>query len=143
MSGWTDQAEARTPLSQLSGSYSGSGSVRLASGKRERIRCRAYYRPLSGGSRLNLAIRCASPAFKIELRSQLRYANGLVSGSWSERTFNAGGSVSGRARKGRLNVNIRGGISGRMNLAFSGRSQRISISTSSTNLRGVSISLSR
>jgi len=82
----TAQAHAQSPLAGLSGSWSGSGSIQLANGKRERMRCRAYYTARDGGNNLGMAIRCAAPGYKIELRSRLRYSSGRVSGSWNETT---------------------------------------------------------
>ena len=137
-----EPAAAKSPLTGLAGTWGGSGSVRMADGRRERIRCRAYYNKRGGGG-VGMAIRCAAPGYRIELRSNLRYSNGRVSGNWRETNFNASGSISGRARPGRLAVAIRGGISGSMSVSFSKRRQRISISTSTGNLRGVSISLGR
>ncbi|MEL6297466.1 MAG: hypothetical protein AAFQ45_02750 [Pseudomonadota bacterium] len=136
-------AQARTPFTTIGGTWAGSGSARLSSGETERLRCRAYYNPKSGGSRMGLAIRCASAGNKIELRSQLNYANGLVSGNWTETNFNASGSLTGRARPGRISLTIRGGLTGSLTLSFGRGSQTVSLRTSTTSLRSVNISLSR
>ena len=83
------------PFNTLLGSWGGSGEIRLDKGRKERIKCNAYY--TGGGSDLGLAIRCQSDNYKIEIRSKLSYSGGRLSGNWEERTFNASGTASGTA----------------------------------------------
>lgn len=139
----SDAASAATPFNTIGGVWGGTGRVKLASGKSLTVRCRVYYNPKQGGARLGMAIRCAAPDNKIELRGQLAYNGGRVSGSWVERTYNAKGSLAGSARPGRISLNIRGGVSGALSISYSRRSQNISIRSTTTELRAVSISLSR
>lgn len=132
------------PFAAFAGSWSGSGQVRFQGGRSERIACRAYYTPRDGGSSMSLALRCASKDNKIDLRSSLAVQSGRVTGSWEERTFNASGSLSGRASGGSMTLAISGGgLSGSMQVSTSGSSQSVSISTSGAGLAGVSISLSK
>lgn len=132
------------PLGALAGSWSGSGSARFDGGRSERLTCRGHYTVRAGGEQLGLALRCASASAKIDLRSMLHYAQGKVSGDWEERTFNAAGGVSGRASAGHLSLAISGGgLSGSMAVSFSGASQTVSINTSGSAFKGVSISLRR
>lgn len=136
-------ASAQAPFATISGNWSGGGQLRLADGTSERLSCRAYYSPKDGGAGLGMAIRCASPSYKIELRSNLRYAGGRVSGSWEERSFNVGGGVSGRASPGSISVSFSGNVSGSMSVSYSGSSQRVSISTGGSGFSSVSLSLSK
>ena len=80
-----------SPFDTLLGSWGGSGEIRLDKGRKERIKCNAYY--TGGGSDLGLAIRCQSDNYKIEIRSKLSYSGGRLSGNWEERTFNASGTA--------------------------------------------------
>ncbi|MGF1649857.1 MAG: hypothetical protein ACFCUN_05350 [Hyphomicrobiaceae bacterium] len=132
-----------SPFATYGGTWGGSGRVTLAGGSSEAIRCRAYYSVKSSGRELGLAIRCASASYSIELRSQLKQSGGSVSGSWVERTFNASGNVVGSASASALNLTISGGVAGSMSIRVSGRTQSVSIRTSTTQLRGVDINLSR
>jgi hypothetical protein len=126
----------------LGGSWAGSGQVRFEGGKSERITCRAYYTPREGGAGLSVALRCASASNKIELRSTMSSTAGRVTGSWEERTYNASGTLTGRASRGNLTLAFSGGgLSGSMQVSTSGSSQQVSISTSGGGLTGVSISL--
>lgn len=134
-------ANAQSPFKNLAGTWSGSGSVKLANGKSEKLRCKAYYTRKSGGKGLGMAIRCASAANKFSLRANMTYAGGSVSGNWSETNFNASGGLSGKASANRISVAIRGGISGSMSVSVNGKSQRVSLSTKGQSaFRGVNIS---
>ncbi len=95
-----------SPFDSLLGSWGGTGEIRLDKGRRERIKCNAYY--TGGGSQLGLAIRCNSDSYKIEIRSKLSYSGGRLSGNWEERTFNATGSASGTATPSRIALSITG-----------------------------------
>lgn len=135
-------AHDASPITQLAGSWQGSGAVRFEGGQSERLTCRGYY--TAKGAGIAIALRCASSSAMINLRSTLSYNSGYLSGSWEERTFNASGEVSGRAANGSMNLVIHGsGLSGSMSVSFSGSSQSVSISTSGTGLKSVSITLRR
>jgi len=143
--GGLPQAEA-TPsgaFRTLDGTWQGAGRILLSSGRSERIRCRAYYRVLDGGSELGLAIRCAATDSRIELRASVNDSNGRLSGSWEERTFNATGQISGRIRPGNMSISIDGAVNGSMKISYSERRQTINISTAADGLRGISIQLRR
>ena len=96
-----------SPFDTLLGSWGGSGEIRLDKGRKERIKCNAYY--TGGGSDLGLAIRCQSDNYKIEIRSKLSYSGGRLSGNWEERTFNASGTASGTASPNKISLAIKGG----------------------------------
>jgi len=130
-------------FNNLDGTWRGNGRISLTGGESQRIGCRAYYNANGGGAALNMAIRCASPDNKIELRAQLNDKNGQVSGTWEERTFNATGNVSGTASTGLMALSIDGAVQGSMRISFSGRNQQVSITTATDGLRGIAINLRR
>jgi hypothetical protein len=137
-------ADPVSPFAQLGGTWSGDGRVRFADGSSEQIRCRAYYNPKDGGRQLGLGIRCASTSYKMDIRATLLDNNGRVTGTWEERTFNAAGNVTGRARSGNVSLAIGGGgLSGTMSVSFRRSSQKVAIITSGDSLRGVSMTLTR
>ena len=136
-------AGAANPLAGMTGSWSGSGQVRLENGRTEAIRCTAHYLPKSAAA-LGLGLRCASSSNKIDLRANLKSDGNRVSGTWEERSYNASGSVSGTAVGNSLRLAIQGGgLSGFMMVTTTGASQSISVRTDGSALRGVSISLRR
>ena len=136
-------AQADSPFSGLAGTWFGGGQISLKGGNTERLRCRAYYNLKDGGASLGLAILCASTSYKIELRSQLRSDSGRITGSWEERSFNAAGTVTGRATATNLSLTITGGVSASMSVAYGASQQKVSITTDGAGFEGVSISLSR
>lgn len=136
-------ASAESVLGGLAGTWSGGGQIRLADGRSERLTCRAFYNSRDGGNGLGIALRCASQSYKIELRSSVRLSGGRVSGTWEERSFNAGGEITGSASSGSLRLSFSGTMTGSMSVSYAGSSQRVSISTAGGELSSVSLSLSR
>jgi len=135
-------ARAENPFDTLLGTWTGSGKLVLQGGQWESIKCNAYY--TGGGSKLRLAVRCASASYKVEIRSKLTRAGDKISGTWEERTYNAAGSVSGRTLGDRLRFSIsNGGFSGSMSVSYRGTEQLVSISTAGINLKSVDMTLSR
>ncbi|MGD9667647.1 MAG: hypothetical protein AB7U75_01155 [Hyphomicrobiaceae bacterium] len=140
----SSNAAADSPFATLAGTWSGQGKVRLEGGKSESIRCRAYYTTSNGGSGLGMAIRCASASNKIEMRANLNYSNGDITGNWEERTYNATGEVKGQATSSRLTLSIAGGgLNGSMSVRLGGASQTVNISTTGSTFQGLDLSLSR
>lgn len=136
-------AMAESPFTALDGTWSGSGSVKLESGKTERLKCKGYYNAKSGGSGLTMAIDCGNPSFRINMRATLAYADGQVSGTWEEREFNQSGNVSGKASASRMSLAFSGGVSGSMSISTGGGSQSVSISTGGPGFTGVNLQFSR
>ena len=139
----TANAQASATFAQLNGVWRGRGNVAFRNGNKQRISCRGYYTLKSGGSSLGLAIRCAARDNKIELRANVSDARGRLSGTWEERTYNATGNISGSAKPGLIQMSISGSISGSMRISFSGRRQRVAISTATTELKSIAITMSR
>lgn len=92
-------AAAAGTFDPFPGTWTGTGTIALSSGTKERIRCRATYRAQQSGQSVDLNLGCQSDSYRFELAGQIRSsADGVISGTWSETTRNASGSVSGRAR---------------------------------------------
>jgi len=94
---------ADNPFQSLAGTWNGSGTANFEGGTKESLRCKGYYTNGSGGANLGLSIRCANASAKVELRANLNYANGAVTGEWEERTYNQSGrrhsGLDGRIRR--------------------------------------------
>jgi hypothetical protein len=137
----TPRASAAGPFDTLLGSWRGNGQIRLTDGKTERLKCNAYY--TGGGSQLGMAIRCQSENSNVEIRSKLSQSGSRISGTWEERTFNASGTASGQASSSRITLRISGGVTGTMNVSYSGSRQSVAISTQGIALKSVTIDLTR
>ena len=132
-----------SPFSAMSGSWSGGGVITMASGTKERIRCRAKYDVDGGGSSLDLTLRCASDSFNFELQSNASHSNGAVTGTWSENTRHVGGNIEGSARGNAIHVRVSGVISAMLAVSTNANQQSISIQAPGTEMASVAISLSR
>ncbi len=102
------RAQAAGPFSGLSGSWAGDGSVRLANGAVERLRCQATYAVGGGGDTLDQTLRCASEKDSFEFRIELENNGGAIVGNWSELTRKVQGGVSGHGANGVIQAAVRG-----------------------------------
>lgn len=128
-------------IGSLGGSWRGTGRLNLKSGKSERLRCRAYYTLRNKGARLGMAIRCASPSYKIEIRSKLNIAGKRVSGTWEERNFNASGTVSGTSRPGRLALSVNGAVKAGLFLSYGASRQNVRVTGDFGVFKSLSLTL--
>jgi hypothetical protein len=137
-------AAAAGPFAGLSGSWSGTGTVSLANGSSERIRCRATYRVGGDGTSLQQELRCASDSYRFELRGDVTYYAGQISGIWSEATRNTGGSVSGRASEGQVQAVVSGpSFAASLAVSTRGDRQSVHIRSDGMELSAVTITLTR
>ena len=128
----------------LSGSWSGGGFLRSASGQRERIRCRANYQVDENGTRLQQSLRCASDSYRFDVSSNIVADGGVLSGSWSETSRNVSGSVSGRVHGGQIHARIDGaGFSANLIVSTRGDRQSVTIESPGHEITEVSVALTR
>jgi hypothetical protein len=134
----------QVPFAGLSGSWSGGGFIRLASGQRERLRCRANYRVDENGTRLQQSLRCASDSYRFDISSSLVSERGALRGSWSETSRNVSGSVSGRVNGGQIQARVDGvGFSASVAVNTRGNRQSVSIESPGHEVSEVSVTLTK
>lgn len=137
-------AEAASPLSPLAGTWSGGGTLSTSDGAQERLRCRASYDVAGSGAEVRLNLRCASQSYNFDLAGDAAYSGGTISGSWSEATRNASGTISGRASGDHIEAAARGdSFSASLSLTTRGDRQTVSIRPQGANVTAVSLSLTR
>ena len=139
-------AQGLVPFGKLAGQWSGNGTIELSNGTHEPIRCRAAYDVLEQQSKLQLNIRCASESYGFDLRASATYAAGAITGTWSEATRNAAGTISGRADGDRFQVVARGpSFTATLTLVTRGNRQAVTIQSQDeqTRVKGASIALQR
>lgn len=102
---------ASGPFTAIAGSWSGTGNIQPGNGSTERIRCNANYRPRgSSGHEVDVDLRCASASYNFELTGQFTAdASDHISGQWTERTRNIGGSAIGTAQDNQIMVHVESG----------------------------------
>jgi hypothetical protein len=129
------------PFQTLLGKWGGSGMMTMDDGRKERLRCDATY---SGNSaQLRLAINCASDVRKIILQARLSSNAGNMMGMWEEKTFNALGTIAGKASDKDLDFTIAGNVMGRMTVRYTRSRQEIAITAQAIPLKTVTMSLTR
>lgn len=127
------------PFAGFEGSWSGNGTVSLANGANESIRCRATYAP--SGNSLKQTLRCASDSYTFNLSSDVTSQGDQVSGNWSESSRGINGSLQGTAGGGQIQVFVEAaGFAANISLTTRGNKQQVSIS-SKGEIKGVNITL--
>jgi hypothetical protein len=94
------------PFAEFPGGWTGSGTIQLGNGAKERLRCRALYRVTSAAARdLELQLGCESDNYNFDFAGLFRAEEGnRISGRFSERTRNLGGTAVGRSRGDRIDL---------------------------------------
>ena len=136
---------AMSPFRALAGSWTGGGTISLADGNQERLRCRASYDVDGSGSALRLKLRCASDSYTFDLASEVDYRDGAISGQWSEAGRNASGTIEGRADGDHIEAAAKGPtFSASLSPTTHGNRQTVSIRPQQgTDISEVSLALSR
>jgi hypothetical protein len=132
------------PFEGMAGVWSGTGTVTLGTGDKERIRCRVNYELSDSGDRVKQDMRCASDSYKFELDTDITYANGYITGRWNERTRRTSGPISGRATPGQIEALAEtSGFAAFITMTTRGDRQAVKIESKSPDISEVSISLRR
>jgi hypothetical protein len=135
---------AAAPIEDLSGYWSGSGSVTLSNGRTENVKCAVTYKVSEGGGQVRQSMRCASADYSINALAELQIKGGQVSGSWEEKTYSATGQVSGRYTGSTFVLSIEGAnFTAAMNVSVSDCRQSISIAPKGLEVSKISIGLGK
>jgi hypothetical protein len=131
------------PIGDMTGYWSGNGSIALSNGKTERVKCNVLYKA-GGDAQIRQTMRCASADYSINALADLRVKGGHVSGTWEEKTYAAKGDVTGRFGGDSFALSIQGAsFSAAMNLTLSSCKQSLSITPQGLDVTRVSISLAK
>lgn len=131
------------PFSNLNGAWSGTGTVSLSDGSKERIRCRANYDVGSNGNTLKQSLRCASDSYRFDLSSDVTAQGNQVSGRWGEASRSLYGELQGQISGNEIRVFVTAsGFAGNLSVTTRGNRQSVTID-SKGDLRGVSITMNR
>jgi hypothetical protein len=132
------------PFQDLAGNWSGTGNVILATGEKERIRCRVGYEVARRGHAVRQDLRCASDSYKFDLGAEVEYTGSSITGRWTERSRNVGGTIVGSARPGFIEVLTESsGFSALLTITTRGDRQTVDISSKGREIAQVSIMLRR
>jgi hypothetical protein len=133
------------PFARMAGAWTGAGSLDLADGKHEKIKCHASYDVPTDKS-VNLSIRCASESYNFEIRCSVTNAGGAINGNWSESATMAGGDISGHVSGGHISAIAKSpNFTASLSLTTNGNSQSVVIRAKEPKspIKGVTIALRR
>jgi hypothetical protein len=131
------------PIGNLSGYWSGNGSIALSNGKTERVKCQVFYKT-EGASQIRQTMRCASADYSINALAELRVNGAQVSGTWEEKTYAAKGDITGRFGSDGFALSIQGAnFSAAMNVTLSSCKQSLNITPQGLEVTRVSITLAK
>lgn len=134
-------AQSGGAFAGFEGAWAGTGTVAMADGSSERIRCKASYKVT--GMNLKQSLQCASDSYKFNLSSDVTSQGDKISGYWSESSRNVNGDLQGTAGNGQIDVFVQAaGFAANINLRTNGNKQVVQIS-SKGEIRGVNITLTK
>lgn len=133
------------PFAGLSGSWTGDGTVTMADGSHERIRCSANYSVPPMGKSLNQGLKCASDSYRFDVKSNVFVEDGgTLRGTWSEATNQVQGNVSGRVSPGHIETSVSSqAFSAHLTVTTQGGKQSVSILPQNTDVKTVTIEMRR
>ncbi|MDX2257798.1 MAG: hypothetical protein NW205_02670 [Hyphomicrobiaceae bacterium] len=100
---------AAAPKGELSGNWTGGGTVTLPSGQTEKARCKARFEPY-GPRSFSMSAVCATPSARVEQAARVRSTGGnTYAGSFRNPDFNIVGIVRITVRGNSLTASLAGG----------------------------------
>jgi hypothetical protein len=134
------------PFDGFAGSWSGSGTLKFASGESERLRCRVTYAVGDNGLRLQQELRCASDSYSFNVTSAFSYNAdaGRLSGTWAETNYNNNGFLSGTVNGGSIQAKVEGrNFTASIAMTTRGNEQSVTIQPDDSDISEVSVALRR
>jgi len=131
------------PFLGLSGQWSGGGTITMANGSTERLRCKSTNVVNANGRAIQQSLRCASDSYSLEISSNVVSTSGALSGSWAESTRGVSGNISGRVGGSAIIANVGGaGFTASINVRTQGDKQSVTIRPQGgTDVARVSVAL--
>ena len=143
---WSASAQVNVaqPFRPLLGWWIGNGRLGFTNGKTETVRCRAVYRALKTGQQLRQVVRCASASGKVEVESSITLDDEKLHGTWSEKTYNFNGDLTGRMVPGGFRVKVSGSdVKANMTVVVRGDRHLVEIQFSASSLIGLTMVFNR
>lgn len=142
-------ADAPGPFEAFAGRWVGEGRLGFRATDNsqintEQVKCRVTYQPSDNGHALHQSIRCAAQGGNIEVQTDVKHANGALTGTWKELTRDWAGAVSGTATDKALRVRISSdNLSANMSIHLREAKQVIEIQFINSALIGLTLLLTR
>jgi hypothetical protein len=116
-------------LEGLGGYWTGTGSVSLTNGKKERVKCSVVYKVTDNAKQIRQTLRCASQDYSINALAELTLKGAQVTGRYTGNAFLL--SIQG------------GNFTAAMNVDLSDCKQSISISPQGLEVNSISLGLAK
>ena len=137
-------ASVAGPIEDMTGYWTGVGTITLSGKDTERVKCVVIYRVAQGGGSIKQTMRCASADYRIDAKADLTVNGAQVEGTWEEQTYSASGQISGRYTGSSFSLAIQGAnFSAAMDVGLSGCRQSIQIRPKGLEVRRIVMSLSK
>jgi hypothetical protein len=138
-------AIAASPFAALVGRWTGEGVLGFKASKPERIKCRAtYILDPAAQNELKQTIRCATSSGAIEIISNVKEADGKLSGHWKETIHNFEGDLTGNVSPKGFRIIVKGAdITANMDIAVKGDKQAVEIQFINSSLIGLSMAMTK
>ncbi|MEO1207145.1 MAG: hypothetical protein AAFV45_12530 [Pseudomonadota bacterium] len=131
-----------SPVTDLAGRWSGWGTVNMTNGTKERVKCVSTFFIENGESSVRQNLRCASSAYKIDVRSDLNVKGKAITGTWEERNHNNSGQITGRLSGSTFRLAISGPVlNAKMTLNASRCKMNINITPVDFNVERIAIGM--
>lgn len=131
-------------FSALAGSWSGGGTIQMANGASERLRCRATYNVGGGGASATQDLRCASDSYRVDVQANVALNGNAVVGTWTETSRGVSGRVSGRLSGSDISAQIVSPtFAAGLSIGTRGNSQSVTIRVNGGDVSSVSLALKR
>jgi len=131
------------PIADLSGFWSGNGTISLTNGRTERVKCQVYYK-IEGSTQIRQTMRCASADYTINSLADLQLKGSQVTGSWEEKTYAAKGGVTGQYSGDSFTLSIKGlNFTAAMSVTLSSCKQSVNITPQGLEITRVAIALAK
>lgn len=130
-------------FANMPGSWSGSGTIALSSGTKERIRCKARY-DLVFRNDVRLEITCASDSYKFQLQGEVVATGHDLSGTWSEMTRGVAGKIVGTISGDHIKARAEGQtFTALFSMTTRANRQSVFIESPGSEMEGIRITLRR
>ena len=95
------------PLDYLQGRWAGWGKLYTSNGVFQRLKCITTYKISNGGTKAVQNFRCTSAGYRFSTVVNYDVNRNVLSGSWREQIYSAGGKLQGRHRPGQIEMTLR------------------------------------
>jgi hypothetical protein len=137
-------AQAGGPFATLEGSWAGDGTLTAGDGHSERLRCRAKYFVSPSGQNLDQQLRCASDSYHFDVNSGLVRDGAGISGTWTETSRSASGSVQARIDGDSIVARVAGpNFTANMTVTTNADRQKVQILPTNADIKSVVIDMRR